>query len=114
LDDPALPSACHKIINNRDNEILVSAAVAWEIATKVRLGKLSAGEELVGDFSGHVKRAGFREYPVTNEHGIRAGLLPEHHRDPFDRMLAAQCQAESIPILSRDKIFDLYGVRRLW
>lgn len=96
------------------NSILVSAASAWEIATKVRLGKLPTAADLAEDFAGHLQREGFQMLDISCEHAIRAGLLPGPHKDPFDRMLIAQAQAENIPILSNEVLFDTYGVRRLW
>jgi PIN domain nuclease of toxin-antitoxin system len=96
------------------NSILVSAASAWEIGTKVRLGKLPGAENLAADLAGHLARERFEPLPISLEHGIRAGLLPGPHRDPFDRMLAAQSQTENLAIVSNDAIFDAYSVRRLW
>lgn len=57
---------------------------------------------------------GFQVLPMSAEDAIRAGLLPGPHKDPFDRMLIAQCHAENVPIISNDPVFDHYGVRRLW
>ena len=93
---------------------LVSAASAWEIATKVRLGKLPTAANFVADFSGQIEREGFQLLAISADHAIRAGLLPGPHRDPFDRMLIAQAQAENVPILSNESAFESYGVRRLW
>ena len=93
---------------------MVSAASAWEIATKVRLGRLPAAADLVEDFVDDIKRQRMEILAVSAEHGIRAGLLPGPHKDPFDRMLIAQAQAENVPILSNDRALDGYGVRRLW
>lgn len=70
--------------------------------------------DLVADFSGCAEREGFELLPITTEHGIRAGSLPGAHRDPFDRMLIAQAQAENAAIVSNEKIFDEYGVHRIW
>jgi len=66
------------------------------------------------DFYGYIKRARFEQLPITIEHAVRAGLLPGLHKDPFDRMLVAQSQAENVPIVSNDEQFDLYHVRRIW
>src|SRR6516162_6526823 len=85
-DDPALTKSARKLIADTGNLILVSAASAWEIATKVRLGKLPAGVDLVSDFAGQLKREGFEMLGVSWDHAIRAGSLPGPHRDPFDRM----------------------------
>ena len=113
-DDPALTRAARKIVAETKNTIFVSAASAWEIATKVRLGKLPAAVNLVSDFCAQMQRERFELLAITAEHGVRAGLLPGPHKDPFDRMLIAQSQAENIPIISNETAFDAYGVRRLW
>jgi PIN domain nuclease of toxin-antitoxin system len=70
--------------------------------------------DLAADFPGYLDREGFEQLPISGEHGIRAGLLPGPHKDPFDRMLIAQAQAENIPIISNETAFESYGVRRLW
>lgn len=113
-DDPALSSVARKLIARANNTILVSAASAWEIATKFRLGKLPDAADLVADFSGYLTRERFEGLPISVEHSARAGLLPGPHQDPFDRMLIAQAQAENIPVVSNDSAFDGYSVRRLW
>jgi PIN domain nuclease of toxin-antitoxin system len=113
-DDPALPRAARKFIAETKNTLIVSAVSAWEIAIKVRLGKLPTAIDLAADFSGLVEREGFELLAISAEHGIRAGLLPGAHKDPFDRMLIAQAQAENIPIVSNEVSFESYGVRRVW
>jgi PIN domain nuclease of toxin-antitoxin system len=92
----------------------VSAASAWEIATKVRLGKLPTAADLASDFSGQMEREGFQLLAISADHAIRAGLLPGPHKDPFDRMLIAQAQAENMAIVSNEAVFESYGVNRLW
>lgn len=113
-DDPSLSSSARRLITSSHNDIFVSAVSAWEIAVKVRLGKLPGAEELASDFPGYLDRCGFEPLPITIEHAVRAGLLPGPHRDPFDRMLVAQSQSEDLSIASNDTVFDLYGVRRIW
>ena len=113
-DDPALTKPARKIIAETKNIVFVSAASAWEIATKVRLGKLPTAADLVADFTGHIEREGFQILAISGEHAIRAGLLPGAHKDPFDRMLIAQAQSENMPLVSNEALFDTYGVRRLW
>jgi PIN domain nuclease of toxin-antitoxin system len=113
-DDPALPPAARKFIRARSNTILVSAASAWEIATKFRIGKLPEGTELALHFDTVLMQESFEPLLITGAHAARAGLLPGPHRDPFDRMLIAQSQAENLPIISRDPVFDDYKLRRLW
>src|SRR6202162_508200 len=113
-ENPSLPASAQKLIANKNNDVLVSAASAWEIATKVRLGKLPIALDLAHDFIAHLERERFETLPISADHGIRAGLLPGPHKDPFDRMLIAQSQTENIPIITNEAVFESYGVRRLW
>ena len=113
-DDRLLPAKARKLIALGSNAVVVSAASAWEIATKVRLGKLDMAADLAADFSTVLSQEGFESLPISVDHALRAGLLPGPHKDPFDRMLIAQAQAEGVPIVSSDTVFDSYGVRRLW
>ena len=112
--DRSLSSRARRLIEDGSNEILVSAASAWEIATKVRLGKLPTGEQLVSDFDYYLAQLGFESLPISMFHAIRAGSLPGEHRDPFDRMLISQAQSENLAIVSNDRIYDTYRVRRIW
>jgi PIN domain nuclease of toxin-antitoxin system len=113
-DSPFLSPKARRLIEDGGNEMLVSAASAWEIATKVRLGKLPEGEELVGDLDHYLTHLGCDALPISLDHAVRAGKLPGGHRDPFDRMLIAQAQAENLNIISNDRIFDTYRVQRIW
>jgi PIN domain nuclease of toxin-antitoxin system len=114
IKNPSLSTHAQRLLEDRENKILVSAASAWEMATKVRLGRLSVATEVVQNFIFYVERERFLPIPVTIEHGIRAGSLPGPHKDPFDRMLIAQAIAENIPIVSNDRALDGYGINRLW
>jgi len=113
-DDPALTRTARKAIAETKNTLVVSAASAWAIATKVRLGRLPTATDLVSDFSAQIEREGFELLAISAEHAIRAGLLPGPHKDPFDRMLIAQSHAENMPVISNEAIFESYGVRLLW
>ena len=113
-DSASLPASASKLIAHKNSDVLVSAASAWEIATKVRLGKLPIAVDLAHDFTAYLARERFETLAVSAEHGIRAGLLPGPHRDPFDRMLIAQSLAENLAIVSNDVVFDAYGVNRVW
>jgi PIN domain nuclease of toxin-antitoxin system len=114
LDDPKLSGKARSVIASFESEVFVSAASAWEMATKVRLGKLPGAEAFASEFPARVELLGFRELLISIEHGQRAGLLPGEHKDPFDRMLIAQAQAENLPIVSKDEVFDDHLVRRIW
>ena len=112
--DRRLPRSVRAVIAEERSTILVSAASAWEIATKVRIGRLPGAEDVAGDLPGIVHGQGFVQLPITLAHAQRAGSLPGSHRDPFDRMLIAQAQVEDVPLVSNETKFDAYGVRRLW
>jgi len=113
-DDPVLSATARKAMGRASNTILVSAVSAWEIAVKFQSGELPGVADVVSDFSGHLQRERFEQLHISADHAIRAGLLPGPHRDPFDRLLIAQAQAENISITSNDAAFDQYGVRRIW
>lgn len=109
-----LPKRALSILASFENDVFVSAASAWEIATKHRLGRLPGAEALTGNIAGSVERLGFHPLPISLEHAERAGRLPGPHRDPFDRMLIAQSLAENLPVISNEQVFDAYGIERVW
>jgi PIN domain nuclease of toxin-antitoxin system len=113
-DSPSLSPRARRLIEEGRNEILVSAASAWEIATKVRLGKLPTGDELIADLDRYLAQMRCEALSISIDHAVRAGRLSGEHRDPFDRMLIAQAQAENLAIISSDRIFDTYHVHRVW
>ena len=108
-----LSQNARRAIASARSEVVVSVVSAWEIAIKTKSGKLDA-QILVSDFGGFLDRAAFSVLKISLDHVIRAGSLTEHHKDPFDRLLVAQAQTESLTLVSNDKIFDQYGVRRVW
>ena len=112
--DPALSTMAKAVIGDADNEVFVSAATAWEIATKHRIGKLPSAALVAADVERYIADQGFAPLPVTVRHGQVAGALPGPHRDPFDRMLIAQAMIEGMPLVSNERLFDEYGIRRLW
>lgn len=112
--DERLPEACRGVIGDPKNTVFVSAASAWEIATKVRLGKLPGAIEVAAGFRECLADQGFTPLAVSVDHALRAGNLPGPHRDPFDRMLIAQAQAEGIPLISNEVLFDRYGIQGMW
>src|SRR5678815_1035722 len=105
-EDSSLPDSARKLIAYKDNVVLVSAVSAWEISTKVRLGRLAVAADLASDFASYLAQERFEKLAITIEHGIRAGSLPGTHKDPFDRMLVAQAQLESLAIVSNDALLD--------
>ena len=112
--DRRLPVRVRRLMTNRANVVFVSAASAWEITTKARLGKLPGAVDVAADVAGCVAGQGFSAMDITILHAQRAGRLPGAHRAPFDRMLIAQAQLEDLPIVSDDDAFDGYGVTRFW
>ena len=113
-DSPRLSRPARRAIGDASATVFVSAASAWEVATKVRLGKLHDPLGLADALSVHVAAQGFQDLPITLEHGRRAGKLPGSHKDPFDRMLVAQAQTDGLAIVSNEAQFDAYGIQRVW
>ena len=109
-----LSPQARRAMEDDTNVVLISAASAWEIATKYRLGRLPGAAALARDVPGAIASQGFAELPITVADAVRAGSLPGPHRDPFDRMLIAQAQARDLVLVSNETLFDQYGVRRLW
>jgi PIN domain nuclease of toxin-antitoxin system len=108
-DTPALGPASRAFIAEPGNVVFVSAASIWEISIKRALGKLSAPESL----DSILEEEGFEALPIEVFHAEQAGTLPLHHRDPFDRMLVAQAQAEGLTLVTADPQMTAYGVRVL-
>lgn len=106
FDDPKLDSTCRNIIRNPAHGIFVSSASAWEIATKYRIGKLPEAKPIVDQYSQILHQAKFVELAITSVHALRAGSLPIAHRDPFDRMIMAQAEIESLPVITYDTAFQ--------
>ena len=101
-------------ISDEANSVLVSAASAWEIATKVRLGKLPGAAALERRFLDAMDDAGYALLSIDVPTALRAGRLTGDHRDPFDRMIAAHALALDILVISADPLLDSFGLRRIW
>jgi len=114
ITDRKLSSAAHAAMSAAHNEVFVSAASVWEIATKHRLRKLPIPDSLANDIELAVIGQGFLGLPVTLLHAQSAGALPGPHTDPFDRMLIAQAMLEDLTLISNETPFDAYAVKRLW
>lgn len=108
-DDPALGPVARAAIAAPENLVLVSGATAWEIATKRELGKLDAP----ADVAAWVAESGFGELPIDIAHAVRSAELPKRHRDPFDRLLVAQSQLESLTLVTSDPEIAKYEVATL-
>lgn len=116
LTDPTqLSERMRGTLADRGCELFVSAASAWEVATKGRPGKLPQAEVLTRGNEQHLDRLGVQSADITAAHSLLAGSMKWPHRDPFDRMIAAQCMIESLPLVTADKAFvTLAGVTILW
>ena len=108
-----LSAKVRELLSDPENELLLSVVTPWELAIKVKAGKLDA-MQLLQNFEERESAAGFIVTRTTAAQAIHSGLLPLRHKDPFDRLLAAQALDLKVPLLSRDRIFDLYGVERIW
>lgn len=114
LNPPRLSRTAAAVLTDESNSLFVSAATAWEIATKVRLGKLPGAEILERRFVQSVEEAGYTFLSVSTEVALRGGRLVGAHKDPFDRLIAAHALAQDMPVVSADPKLDLFGVRRIW
>ena len=108
-DDPMLRPAAREAVASPTNDVLVSAAVVWELTIKQALGKLDAPDDLVSA----IEATHFVGLPITLVDAATAAGLPPHHRDPFDRMLVAQSRRVGAVIVTRDPAFWAYGVELL-
>jgi PIN domain nuclease of toxin-antitoxin system len=114
LRSPAsLPTGIRRLIEDPASTLAVSLATPWEMSIKTSIGRLDAAD-IVDDFESIMTRGGFNLLVPTVVQVIRSGRLPWYHRDPFDRLLAAQTLELGWSLLSKDAVFDAYGVRRLW
>jgi PIN domain nuclease of toxin-antitoxin system len=112
--DARITPKLRRMLGQPGEDVYVSAATAWEIATKARIGKLKMPKALLQDFVEAIELFGFRPLPIALRHGYDAGRLPGSHRDPFDRMLAAQARAEGLTLVSCDPAFEALGVKTFW
>jgi PIN domain nuclease of toxin-antitoxin system len=112
--EAALSSTARRMIEDEGNQSAVNIASIWEIAIKNSLGKLPLAEPFERFIPGQLERNGFEVLELNVKQTAKLSLLPFHHRDPFDRMLVAQCLVENLPLISSDEALDAYGIERLW
>ncbi len=112
--DPRLGPVARKAIASRTNQVFVSAASIWEAATRFRLGRFPEARLLLDSPSEVLATMGFDPLPISIEHARLAGSIEGKHRDPFDRILAAQSKLEGTTLASADEAFDAFKVTRLW
>jgi len=113
-DDIHLSSRARAIIADGDNELFLSAASGWEMAIKARLGKLHLPDNPASFVFEQLRINAIEPLAVEMTHALRVYSLPEHHRDPFDRILVAQAQVERMPIITADPQVTQYDVEILW
>lgn len=113
-DDSRLSERAREFISAGENELLFSAASGWEVAIKAGLGKIELSEDLERFLTEQLHRNAVGVLPVNLGHAMSVYGLPDHHRDPFDRLLVAQCVSERLPLLSRDTAFQRYLVEVIW
>jgi PIN domain nuclease of toxin-antitoxin system len=114
FDSSKLSGAARTELTNTANRVFVSAASHWEIAIKVSTGKLTLAEPFLDFVQPAILDNGFTILPIEPRHTVQIISLPNHHRDPFDRLLICQAIVEAMPILGADPVFDLYPIKRLW
>lgn len=112
--DAMLSATARELIENPNNERLVSVASLWEMAIKISIGKLEQEISFEDLIAGPLKNNAIALFTILPTHLDALKTLPFHHKDPFDRLIIAQSLAEQIPILSRDLAFDAYPIQRLW
>jgi PIN domain nuclease of toxin-antitoxin system len=112
--DETLSRPAREAIGDEANSVAVSAASAMEVATKFRIGKLPDAALLAQDFEAIIADQGFAELAITVRHARAAGELNIAHKDPFDRLLIAQAQAEDMVLISNEALFDGFAVKRIW
>lgn len=109
-DDPRLGAKARKALEDAGIEVVFSAASAWEIAIKARLGRLHAPPDLTTFLTDQITINGFRVLPIELKHAARVRHLDDHHRDPFDRLLVAQAILEGLTLVTSDAVMDRYPV----
>lgn len=112
ISDKRLSRRVKRLMEDEQTRVFVSSASAWEIATKVRLGKLTWSSP--GSAESYCRNQGFELLSISFAHAERAGSWPQEHGDPFDRMLAAQSDKERIPLATNDPKIELFGVQTIW
>jgi PIN domain nuclease of toxin-antitoxin system len=114
FNDPQLSYRSRAIIEDGEQKLFVSAASAWEISTKHRIGKLPKAAEAVDRFEELLRQARMESLAISMQHGLLAGSLVSEHRDPFDRMIVTQAQLENLAVISADPVFKGFGIEVVW
>ena len=114
LEPAKLSTKTRQLLEDETTNVVVSAASAWEIATKIRLGKLSGAKRVVADYDWALQGLQATQVAMTSEHALKAGSWAVIHRDPFDRMLAAQSALEKLALISCDPAMNQFGIEVIW
>jgi PIN domain nuclease of toxin-antitoxin system len=114
LGSGELTDRVRRMLGDPSNEIYVSAASAWEIAVKHRIGKLPEARDVALHLAAHIRKARFASLPISLDHALAAGALAGPHKDPFDRMLIAQARLEDLAVVTTDPVFRAYKARIVW
>lgn len=114
LQDHRLSPKSKQVLSSDDSELYFSLASLWEIAIKIKLGKLNAVGSSVAYIRDEMEAYGIQLLPIRYEDILQLEALPVHHSDPFDRLLIAQAITESLPILTADEKFGIYQIRTIW
>lgn len=109
-----LSKKVRRLLESADTELIVSAASAWEIATKYRLGRLPDAKPILADFNDVIRRLDARMLAINHSHALRSGSYPQDHADPFDRLLAAQSELENIALVTRDSALQQFHIELVW
>jgi PIN domain nuclease of toxin-antitoxin system len=113
-DDPLLSARVRGLISDPSNELIVSAVVPWELATKFRVGKWAQAEAILRDLDAAISQQNVTSLEISHAHAKRGGLLPFPNRDPFDRILAAQAELEGVPLVTADRVFRQGTIEVIW
>lgn len=113
-DETKLGAAGYAVLTDARSEVLVSAASAWEVATKYRSGKLPDIGDPATNYRRHMEESGFLGLAVTEAHAMLGGSFESDHRDPFDRLIAAQAIVEGLVVITRDPKIAAFGCAVLW
>lgn len=113
-DAPQLSKRATELLIDSENDLLLSPATYWELAIKISIGKYRLTDPLAAFIDEAIRLYGLELLPITTKHAETITRLPHHHKDPFDRMLAAQSAVEDVALVSSDAAFDAYAVKRLW
>lgn len=112
--DEGLSQRALEALEDENTDVLVSAVVAWELATKSRVGKWPSGQTVAERIDEYIDNYGLHRLPITIAHAQLGGLMAGRHRDPFDRILAAQARLESVPLITADRALREFGIEILW